>query len=428
MKKLCIEMWPVEKLIPYPNAIRKNDHAVRRMISLIQEFGFKLPLLIRGGGEIVDGHLRWKAAKKLELAEVPVIRCDEWSEAQVKAFRLAVNRSASWAEWDLKVLTQELADLQELNFDLALTGFDQIEIERLLPTLGGDDTQPPPASAAQVVTVPGDLWVCGKHRVLCGDATSASDVVRLLASATPILMVTDPPYGVDYDPLWREEAGLGKQRQTGTVANDNRVDWAEAYKLFPGDVAYVWHAGVHAAEVARSLATADFEIRSQIIWAKQHFAMSRGHYHWQHEPCWYAVRTGRSGNWAGSRKETTLWEVANLNPFGGDENEGDAATGHSTQKPTELMRRPMLNHTEEEEIIYDPFLGSGSTLIAAEQLKRICYGLEIEPKYVDMIVERWQKLRGKEAILEADGRGFEQIRTERRGGTKPPEEASNAAA
>ena len=154
-------------------------------------------------------------------------------------------------------------------------------------------------------------------------------------------MVTDPPYGVDYDPLWREEAGLGKQRQTGTVANDNRVDWAEAYNLFPGDVAYVWHAGVHAAEVARSLTTADFEIRSQIIWAKQHFAMSRGHYHWQHEPCWYAVRTGRSGNWAGSRKETTLWEIANLNPFGGDENEGDAATGHSTQKPTELMRRPI---------------------------------------------------------------------------------------
>ena len=428
MNNLRIEMWPVEKLIPYPNAIRKNDHAVRRMIALIQEFGFKLPLLIRGGGEIVDGHLRWKAAKKLKLAEVPVIRCDEWSEAQVKAFRLAVNRSASWAEWDLKVLTQELADLQELNFDLALTGFDQIEIERLLPTLGGDDTQPPLASAAQVVTVPGDLWVCGKHRVLCGDATSASDIVRLLASAAPSLMVTDPPYGVDYDPLWREEAGLGKQRQTGTVANDNRVDWAEAYNLFPGDVAYVWHAGVHAAEVARSLATADFEIRSQIIWAKQHFAMSRGHYHWQHEPCWYAVRTGRSGNWAGSRKETTLWEVANLNPFGGDENEGDAATGHGTQKPTELMRRPMLNHTEEEEIIYDPFLGSGSTLIAAEQLKRICYGLEIEPKYVDMIVQRWQKLRGKEAILEADGRGFEQIRTERRGGTKPPEEASNAAA
>ena len=181
MNNLRIEMWPVEKLIPYPNAIRKNDHAVRRMISLIQEFGFKLPLLIRGGGEIVDGHLRWKAAKKLKLAEVPVIHCDEWSEAQVKAFRLAVNRSASWAEWDLQVLTQELADLQELNFDLALTGFDQIEIERLLPTLGGDDIQPVPASAAQVVTVPGDLWVCGKHRVLCGDATSASDVVRLFS-------------------------------------------------------------------------------------------------------------------------------------------------------------------------------------------------------------------------------------------------------
>ncbi len=192
MNDLRVEMWPVEKLIPYPNAIRKNDHAVRRMVALIEAFGFKLPLLIRGGGEIVDGHLRWKAAKKLKLAEVPVIRCDEWTEAQVKAFRLAVNRSASWAEWDWRVVAQELADLQELNFDLALTGFDRIEIERLLQ-FGGDDNQPPLAATVEPVTVPGDIWICGKHRVLCGDATNASDVVRLLASATPSLMVTDPP-------------------------------------------------------------------------------------------------------------------------------------------------------------------------------------------------------------------------------------------
>jgi DNA modification methylase len=261
-------------------------------------------------------------------------------------------------------------------------------------------------------SAPGDLWVCGKHRVLCGDATIASNVERLCGSAVPVLMVTDPPYGVEYDPHWREEAGLGKQRQTGCVQNDDRVDWREAFELFRGDVAYVWHAGLYAGEVAASLHQAGFDIRSQIIWAKQHFALSRGNYHWQHEPCWYAVRQGRSAHWCGDRKQSTLWEVSNLNPFGGG-NTTEAITGHGTQKPVEVMRRPMLNHTERGAIVYDPFLGSGSTLAAAEDVGRICYGVEIDPAYVDVIVLRWQKLTGMAAILEGDGRTFDQIRTER---------------
>src|SRR5262245_35544674 len=183
-------------------------------------------------------------------------------------------------------------------------------------------------------------------------------------------MVTDPPYGVEYDPMWREEAGLGPQRQTGPVSNDDRVDWTPAYQLFPGHVAYVWHAGVHAVEVAAGLSRAEFEVRSQIIWAKQHFAMSRGHYHWQHEPCWYAVRNGRPSRWRGDRKQSTIWNVPNLNPMGGDR--AEPKTGHGTQKPVELMRRPILNHTERGEVVYDPFLGSGTTLIAAEQTGRVC--------------------------------------------------------
>jgi DNA modification methylase len=190
------------------------------------------------------------------------------------------------------------------------------------------------------------------------------------------------------------------------------VDWRETYELFLGDVAYVWHAGLYAGEVAASLKNAGFDPRSQIIWAKQHFALSRGDYHWQHEPCWYAVRHGRQAHWCGDRKQSTLWEVANLNPFGGG-NAGETATGHGTQKPLELMRRPMLNHTGRGEIVYDPFLGSGSTLVAAEDAGRICYGIEIDPPYVDVIVLRWQMLTGKAAILEADGRTFDQIRTER---------------
>jgi DNA modification methylase len=413
MKNVTIEFWQVEKLIPYGKAIRKNDQLVSRMVALIEEFGFKLPLLIRGTGQIVDGHLRLKAAQKLKIAEVPVIRCDEWTDAQVKAFRLAVNRSATWAAWDWTVVGQELAELKDLNFNLAFTGFEGNEIDRLLLQFRGEGAEDAMASReAEPVSAAGDVWLCDRHRVVCSDATTAKDVAQLLHGLHPTLMVTDPPYGVDYDPMWREQAGLGKQRQTGVVTNDDRVDWSEAYALFPGDVAYVWHAGIHAPEVASSLRTASFEIRSQIIWAKQHFAMSRGHYHWQHEPCWYAVRKGRSGNWRGDRKESTLWEVSNLNPFGADQKE-DSITGHGTQKPVELMRRPILNHTEEGELVYDPFLGSGSTLVAAEQVNRICYGIEISPCYVDVIVARWQNLTGKEAVLEGESRTFEQVRAER---------------
>jgi DNA modification methylase len=239
-------------------------------------------------------------------------------------------------------------------------------------------------------------------------------------------MVTDPPYGVEYDPLWREAAGLGRQRQKGTVQNDDRVDWHEAFELFLGDVAYVWHAGLYAGRVAASLEQAGFCVRSQIIWAKQHFALSRGHYHWQHEPCFYAVREGRSAHWCGDRKQSTLWQVPNLNPFGGKDGV-DTITGHGTQKPVELMRRPVLNHTERGAIVYDPFLGSGSTLAAAEDAGRICYGLEIDPLYVDRVVLRWQILTGKAAVLEGDGRTFDQIR-EARGCAFDPEVRLDAAA
>lgn len=416
--KTHIQLWPIERLLPYARTLRRNDDAVDRMVAAIQEFQFVVPLLVRGDGEIVDGHLRLKAARKLGLAEVPVIVCDEWTPAQVKAFRLMVNRSSTWAKWDWEGIAQELADLQLLSFDLALTGFDQLEIDKLLLKSREDDDGPMVPRGSTPVTAAGDLWVCGEHRVLCGDSTSAPDVGGLLAGVTPELMVTDPPYGVEYDPAWREEAGLGTQRQTGKVVNDDRVDWAAAYKLFGGNVAYVWHAGIYAGEVAGSLAASGFQIRAQIVWAKQHFAMSRGHYHWQHEPCWYAVREGRPASWRGGRKESTVWNLANLNPFGaaaaGDADE-NAATGHGTQKPVELMRRPILNHTEKGAVIYDPFLGSGSTLMAADSVGRICFGIEISPLYVDAVIERWQRATGKQAVLETGGGTFDEVRVERSG-------------
>jgi hypothetical protein len=187
-----------------------------------------------------------------------------------------VNRSASWADWDEELLALEIGELKAIDFDLSLTGFDPVEIDEFLYGEDRDNNldNNVPEVPQQVIVQPGDLWMCGQHRVLCGDATSAEAVAVLFESAKPVLMVTDPPYGVDYDPNWRERAGLGRQRQTGTVANDQQVDWSAAYQLFPGDVAYVWHAGLHAAEVAAGLESAGFRIRSQIIWAKQHFALS----------------------------------------------------------------------------------------------------------------------------------------------------------
>jgi DNA modification methylase len=236
-------------------------------------------------------------------------------------------------------------------------------------------------------------------------------VTRLLDEQTPVLMVTDAPYGVAYNPMWREQAGLGRQRQRGAVANDDRIDWTDAYRLFPGDVVYLWHAGIHAGAASDALHAAGFGIRAQIIWAKQHFVMSRGAYHWQHEPCFFAVRKGCQSHWRGNRTQSTLWQVPNLNSFGGDREE--IATGHGTQKPVELMRRPILNHTERGDLVYDPFLGSGTTLIAAELLERVCYGIDIDPRYVDVIVRRWEQIAGKQATLADDGRTFEQVQSAR---------------
>jgi DNA modification methylase len=410
MQTISVEYRSTTSLVSYVRKLRKHDHAVPKMAALLTEFGFKIPVLIRSTGEIVDGHLRVKAASTIGLTEVPVIVCDEWTEAQVKAFRLAVNRSASWAEWDMELVAIELTELKAMDFDLSLTAFDASEMDRCFGTDNHSDEIT--VSEATPITKPGDLWICGDHRVLCGDSTSFDAVTRLLNGSWPVLMVTDPPYGILLDPNWRERAGLGTIRQTGTVANDDRVDWTEAYKLFPGDVAYIWHAGIHAAEVARNIEAAGFKIRSQIIWAKQHFALSRGDYHWKHEPCWYAVREGKSSNWYGDRKQSTLWEVANLNPFGGGSNE--EATGHGTQKPEELMRRAILNNSQRGEGVYDPFLGSGTTLVAAESNGRVCYGIDVDARYVDCAVLRWQKLTGKQAVLDADGRSFDQISAERR--------------
>ncbi len=229
---------------------------------------------------------------------------------------------------------------------------------------------------------------------------------KLLGDIRPLLMVTDPPYGVEYDPAWRNATGAAKTKRTGKVLNDDRADWREAWALFPGDVVYVWHGALHATTVADSLIAAGFDIRSQIIWAKDRLVLSRGDYHWQHEPCWYAVKKRGKGHWAGDRKQTTLWQIANRDQ--------DAETVHGTQKPVECMRRPILNNSSPGQAIYEPFMGSGTTLIAAETTGRVCYGIELNPAYVDVAIARWQNLTGQAAVLDGTDKTFADLTATRR--------------
>jgi DNA modification methylase len=256
------------------------------------------------------------------------------------------------------------------------------------------------------VTRPSDLWQLGDHRLLCGDSTSADDVVRLLDGVRPHLLVSDPPYGVQYAPGWRNEAGVSSTARTGAVRNDDRADWREAWALFPGDVAYVWHAGIHGKTVADSLESCGFAIRAQLIWVKTRFVLSRGHYHWRHEPCFYAVRDGGKSRWQGARDQSTVWEIAT-------NTDDDMATVHGTQKPMECMLRPILNNSARGDTVYEPFAGSGTTFIAAEKSDRRCVGIEIEPRYCDVIIERWQNVTSKRAVLDGDARTFDEVASER---------------
>ena len=407
-----IESWPLARLQPYAkNAKLHGDEQVAKIAASMAEFGWTVPCLVAEDGELIAGHGRVLAATQLGLTEAPVIVLGHLTEAQRRAYRIADNKLTELGTWNEALLSAELNDLLAEDYDLSLIGFDDGELQALLAcdgeTEGGahkaeDDVPEPPEDP---ITRPGDLWVLGKHRLLCGDSTVATDVERVLNGVKPLLLISDPPYGVKYDPSWRNQAGAAKTKRTGKVLNDDRADWREAWSLFPGDVAYVWHGALHAATVAESLEACGFNIRSQIIWAKDRLVLSRGDYHWQHEPCWYAVRAKGQGHWAGDRKQTTLWQIASKDQ--------DATTVHGTQKPVECMRRPILNNSSPGQAIYEPFMGSGTTLIAAETTARVCYGIELNPAYVDVSVERWQVFTGQRAVLESSGQMFDELAAER---------------
>jgi len=409
-----VERRPIDSLVPHVNNARTHsDQQIDQLAASMREWGWTSPVLVDEDGTIIAGHGRVLAARRLGFTEVPVMVAVGWSAEQKRAYVLADNQLALNAGWNDELLQIELKGLEALNFDLGLLGFADLPA-LLAKGAGKTDPDETPEPPAEPVTFLDDVWILGDHRLICGDCTVGDVVANLLDGAAPHLMVTDPPYGVEYDARWRLEAGVNKahqKRAEGKVLNDDRSDWREAWELFPGDIAYVWHGGLHAAKVSESLAHCDFIIRSQIIWRKTSLVMGRGHYHWQHEPCWYAVRKGAAGSWAGDRKQSTVWDIANMHRTQG--NVDDGKTNHSTQKPVECMRRPIENNSKPGDAVYEPFSGSGTTIIAAEMTGRRCYAVELNPAYVDVAVQRWQLFTGKEATLENDGRSFAAVAAER---------------
>jgi DNA modification methylase len=404
-RSLIVEEIALGELRPYERNARTHSPAqVEQVAASVREFGWTNPLLIDEDGLIIAGHGRLAAAKLLGLAAVPCIRVVGLSDQQKRALAIADNKLALNAGWDEGLLAAELQSLGDLQ---GLVGFSEDELVRLFKGHAGlTDPDEAPEAPADPVSQHGDVWLLGTHRLLCGDATSAEDVARVLGKVKPHLMVTDPPYGVGYNPTWRDDAGGqfgdGKTKMRGKVENDNRVDWSTAWALFPGDVAYVWSApGALQIASFNALLASGFDPRYQIVWRKSHFVLSRGDYHWQHEPCWYAIRKSATAHWVGGRKQTTVWDIAGMNPAGRNRDLGNEKTGHGTQKPVECMRRPIENNSSAGQTVYDPFVGSGTTIIAAEMMGRACHALEISPAYVDVAVTRWQNFTGKQATDEA---------------------------
>lgn len=437
------EMWPLERIIPYDRNPRQHsaeqvDLIARSMV----EDGVTAPILVDEDGVIIYGHGRRMGAEKNAFKIYPVVVARGWSEEKKRAYRIKDNSYALLSTWSADLLRVELGELSSAGYEMQLLGFDDVQLVTFMSVPSGADPEATPEPPVKPITRAGDVWLMGKHRIVCGDCTDADVVDLALNGRKPRLMVTDPPYGVSYDPMWREGLGRdieGKAQRvtsgktvnqfranaTGLVKNDDRADWRQAWELFPGDVAYVWSASLHSGVVQFSLEAAGFFARAQIIWNKQTMVFGRGDYHWKHEPCWYAVRKGSPSKWAGDRKQTTVWDIQNHNPMGG--NKDEEQTGHGTQKPVDCMRRPIENSSKPGDYVYEPFSGSGTTIIAAEMMNRYCLAIELAPEYVDVAVKRWQDFSKGEATLEGDGRTFAEVARARLKRKREPAMAPKAA-
>lgn len=392
----------VRDLKPYgSNSRTHSSEQIAQIEASMREFGFTNPLLIDTDNTIIAGHGRLMAAINLGIEEVPCVLIENFTPEQRAAYVIADNKLALNAGWDLDILRQQLELLDDFDFDLSLTGFNTDEIADLFgdtenPGLIGDDICP--ATTEEVRTVYGDVWILGHHRLVCGNSTFQDDVDKLMCGQLPNTMVTDPPYGVSYEPDSRAKATQRKNRsakeQASHIKNDNQADWFDAYVLFPGNVAYVWHASAFTDVVMDGLRRASFDIKQQIVWNKNVHALSRSDYHWKHEPCWYAVKKGADRKWQGGRTQMTVWDVPIV------QSKDQDTTSHPTQKPVELFERSILHHTNPGEYVYDPFAGSGTLMVACEKTGRRALMMELDPKFCDVIIKRYEQFTGDKAVLE----------------------------
>lgn len=385
----------IDALVPFQGDLKTlPDAAYEKLKTSIEKYGVTFPLFVWKNKKrlyTLDGHQRDVVLRRMrddgyKIPAVPVdyIQARDRKEAKEKILLLSSQYGKITSEAFLGYIAESGIDLADLCPVLEIPSLDIAALmeQKMAPEAPEAQINRAEELQAKWAVGAGDLWIVGNHRLLCGDSTKPADVKRLLGGVTPVLMVTDPPYGVEYDPAWRNEAAEKGQlayadRRIGEVAHDDRADWSAAWKLFPGDVAYTWSpGGDHVIITGNALIKSEYQIRNQIVWRKPHFPISRGHYTYQHEPCWYAVKRGRKAHWIGDKNASTVWDIAL------DKNvEG----GHSTQKPLECMARPIRNHNGD---VYDPFLGTGTTMVAAEILKRKSYGMEIEAKYCAVILER----------------------------------------
>ena len=404
-----VERRPISDLIPYArNSRTHSDAQVAQIAASIREWGWTMPILIDETGNIIAGHGRVMAAQKLGIKDVPCMTAEGWSEAKRRAYVIADNKLALNAGWDDEMLRVEFGELRDLDFDLSLTGFDDAEIDALFPTgvtEGLTDEDAVPEAPEQPVTVEGDVWVLGRHRLMCGDSTSIDALDKLCDGQLVDMWLTDPPYNVAYE---------GKTKDALTIKNDKMGD--EPFRQFlrdayvaadavmkAGAVFYIWHADSEGYNFRGAAKDAGWTVRQCLIWKKQTMVMGRQDYHWKHEPCLYGWKDGAAHLWATDRKQTTILEF--------DRPSRNAE--HPTMKPVELFEYQMLNNTKGSDLVLDSFAGSGTTAIACEKHGRNARLMELDPKYCDVIIKRWQAFTGQQATLEATGQTYDELKAER---------------